>query len=222
MAEKKVLFVQIDSAAICIETVLQQILKPYPAGIYIKGNEHPSITPDDYFFRTERLGRNRIKEIEVKTIDDIQGNIFNEDGEIVITDRVTFNKQKFLSTQPTVAAYGRAVVRAGIKDFLDYLQVFKNHVTPGHAYIEQVYNDIVNPNFHNNKSYLQYEDIVKEHMEDHIYSSLREFVGVGKRGWDILLVTFDRDSAKIEDGGDYRIHRYMEEHGHEHTNKSKD
>ncbi len=220
MADKKALALSIDNAAICIENALQQILKPYPTGIYIKGNELPSIQPGDYCYRLDRLGRGRIKEIEVRTIDDVLGNVYNEDGEIIIMDRVAFQKERFLSTLPTVSAHGRNIVRNGIKDLIDYLQIYKNHHSLGSCtkHIQEVFELVINPNYHNSKTYRQYEDIVIQHIEDYIYPTIREWVGVGQRTWDVLIAVFDRDTVRIENNGDFRIHRYMEEHGQEHTN----
>ncbi len=215
MANDKMLVISIDNAAVCIENSLQQILKPYPQGIYIKGNELPSIVPDEYFYRVDRSGRGKVKEIQVRFIDDIHSNVFNEDAEIVINDRVAMNKERLLSTLPTVPAYGREVTRAVIRDILDHMQIYKNLSVEHRPHLESVFECVINPNYHNNKTFKQFSDIVEQHTQDFVYTEIVRFVGA--RTWDILIPRFDRDTARIENMGDYRIHRYMEEHGHEHA-----
>ncbi len=207
------LLISIDNAAVCIENALQQILKPYPVGIYIKGNELPSIVPNDYFYRVDRISRGKVTEKQVKSIEDIEGNIFNEDGEIVINDRVSNSKDRLLSTLPTVPAYGREIARAVIKDILDYMQIYKN-IGLDHHNLEAVFERVISPHYQNTKTFKQFCDIVQQHTQDYIYEEIQRFVGT--KTWDILLVKFDRDTVRIENKGDYRIHRYMEEHGHEH------
>lgn len=214
MADDKTLLLSIDNAAVCIENALQQILRPYPQGIYIKGNELPSMIPGEYFYRVDRLAPGRLNEVQVKNIDDVLGNVFNEDGEIVITDRVAQNKLRLLSTLPTVPAYGRQIARAVIKDILDYMQIYKN-MTVEHKHLQAIFELVINSNYHDTKTYRQFEDIVEQHTQDYIYMEIQRFVGT--RTWDILLPSFDRDTVKIDNKGDYRIYRYMEEHGHEHS-----
>lgn len=215
MSDETILCLPIDNAALTIENALQQILKPYPEGIYIKGNELPSIVPDEYFYRIDRSGRDKVKEVQIRSIDDIIGNIFNEDGEIVIMDRISNNKTRYLSTLPTVPAYGREVARAAVKDLLDYLQIYKNVSGSDHQHLRQIFEVVVNKGYNDNKIYRQFEDIVEQACDDYLYREIQKFVK--GRTWDVLVTKFDRDTIKIENKGDYRIQRYMEEHGHEHN-----
>jgi hypothetical protein len=198
-----------------IENALQQILKPYPEGIYIKGNELPSITPDEYFYRMDRVRRDVIKEVQVRSIDDVTGHVYNEDGDIIILDRIALNKTRLLSTLPTVPAYGREVARAAVQDLLDHLQIYKNVGGTDRKYLQQVFETVINPIYHDQKTYRQFEDLVERACDDFIYKEIMAFSK--GRTWDILVPKFDRDTIKVENKGDYRIHRYMEEHGHEHN-----
>lgn len=215
MAEKTLL-ISIDNAAMAIENALQKILRPYPEGIYIKGNELPSVVPGEYFYRVDRLAPKRLNEIEVRTLDDVLGNVFNEDGEIVISDRIANSKTRLLSNLPTVPAYGRIIVRAVIKDILDYMQIYKN-VGPEHHHLQTAFDCVIHSNYKDNKTYRQFEDIVEQHTQDYIYTEINSWLG--NRTWDVLVLSTDRDTAKIDNMGDYRIHKYMEEHGHEHKHR---
>lgn len=212
MDENKSLLLSVDSAALNIENALQQILMPYPKGIYIKGNELPSITPDEYFYRIDRTGPNKLKEIQVTTIEQVVGNIYNEDAEIVITDRVAARKEQLLSTLPTVPAYGRQVARAVIRDILEFVQIYKRlHVD--HFHIRQTFDKIINPNYNNPKTFRQFEDIVAQHTQEYIYNEIQRWCGA--RTWDILIPTFDRDTVRIDNKGDFRIHDWNEKFGSE-------
>lgn len=214
MADVRTLLLSIDSPASNIENALQQILKPYTPGIYIKGNELPSIIPNEYFYRIDRLAPKNLKEIQVRTIEDIMGNIFNEDGEIVVTDRIANSKSRLLSTLPTVPAYGRLIMRAFVRDILDHVQIYKN-INAEHRHLQAIFESVINANYHNGKTYRQFEDIVSQNTTD-THTDIIQFLGSVKT-WNILIPTFDRDTVRIENTGDYRIQKWMEEHGHEFT-----
>lgn len=203
------LILPIDNEAIAIERAIQAIVIPYPSGIYIRGNEIASVDSKGFFYRLERHKPKLFKEVEVKTIDDIHGNVFNEDGEIVISDSVSLYKEKMLFSSPTVPVIGRDIVRAYVRDVLDFTQIHKN-VKRTYGNLKKAYQHSVNKVYNNEKNYESFESIVTDTCFQ-LYADIKGFSG--KRTWDILIPSFNKDTITIENNGDYRIQDWMKRYG---------
>ncbi len=213
----RVIVIDIANIAAFIENHYSDVIYDYPAGIYLLGTDKPVILPKEYYYRIIRNGVNDYTEIPVSCYDDLEGVIYDKNGEMVLNGHMTYYKDKFLKLNaPFGSVFGRKVVLAYANDLLDTLQLFKGTPFTNQS-LRAVYKEWIRENTNDSRcTFENFIDYVHTMMYE-VRTAIMKFTN--NRTWSIIIASSQHDQLKIEDKGDYRIHKFIEEHGNEYLSK---
>lgn len=213
MKTKDTLILNIETEALLIEDAIKAICKPYKTGIYLSNKSDPIIIPGKYYYRIERISQGNLKEIQVKTIEDINGVVYNKDGEIVINDFISRNKKNYLFTEPTIPVYGRKYIESLVRDYLQNARMYDNcgdNCSNSYRYMNDTFNNITKEENINSPNYLIVEELVLNSTIE-TRQKLVEFIGT--KTWDVIIPTFTKDVIILENTGDFRVQDWMQKFG---------
>lgn len=185
-----------------IEIIFGKYLIPIETGIYIVGRIKPAMVPNEYYYRKNydrSNGNLTITDIQVKTIDDINGNVYNIDGATVIP----MIKKQMLSNEPTVPVQGLRLVFA----FIDLILIENSAwITNRHINSETILRQFIKPEWQDSPNiYAMIEDILIG-----IKTDLLSFIGTNK--WIMHTAKNIGSDVLIEQLIDFRIYQWTLEH----------
>ena len=185
-----------------VESLARDYLQPPKIGIYMKGSTSPIMVDGCYYFKKDKGPNGETIETPILKIEDIKGNIFNQDAELIIPARIT----SMVSDEPTVPVQGLKMVSAFVQKHLDDHSAWSRKAPMS---LEDVWSDFIKPEYlHTEKTHDLVESIA-ELMID-IRTDVNHFIGNDK--WVMHFMRKRGIDLFVEKSIDYRIHQWSIEH----------
>ena len=185
-----------------VERLAREYLQPAKLGFYMKGGTTPVMVDGCYYFKKEVGPNGELVEIPILKIEDIKGNIFNQDAELIISSR----NIALLSDEPTVPVQGLNMVSAFVQKHLDDHSAWSRK---GPTQLEDIWAEYIKPEYlHTEKTHDLVESIA-ELMID-VRTDVNHFIGNDK--WIMHFMRRRGKDLFVEKSIDYRIHQWSIEH----------
>lgn len=189
------LMIDITAAAYKLKKVCADKLEPLPPGIYARGRWAPLVKANtELFVFSQTSGKyEKIKDLmDVKKPD----HVFNSDGEIVIPRFMMADKERMLSSEPTMPYAESLVTKAYCETLIENINPFKTcrYNNTMYRLFKHEYAD-----FHEIDS--GFSEAVRV-MRDEVFSF------IGRDNWHVYFVRLSEDMLVIDKTTDYRIQQY--------------
>ena len=203
------------SSASLIDQQYGRFLLPPPKGIYKVGEVNPCMFLTKTYFHEDEKGSfftdKTFFQFSGKTIlpiSDIRlvkSNVYDETGKIVIPAYMMLDKERYLSSEPSVPYRGILLVELLIRNFIDFVSSI-----PGRRrYPGRIESHLI-PEFINNSVVDSLEVICQS-----LFLQIEQFIGNDR--WHIYYIKRVQFDIIIEKTIDYRIHYYNVQHSQENT-----
>jgi hypothetical protein len=190
--------------ALMIEAVAGPYLRKiqYRAGAYIEGSDTPLIVFDRNYYCIKIDSHGISNKRLINCIGDISGNVFNGNGELVTTVRNT----SFLLSEPTYPIRGIKIIQEYVNKILTDNSAWVNR---GPLPTSSLWHDYISHEYLNTG---EVYDLIENLLVD-VRVDLKDFIGDDR--WFMFFQNMRVSDIIIERTCDYRVHSWMEEHGHE-------
>lgn len=203
------------ASAVLIEQQFGEFLLPAPQGVYKNGEVDPCmLSTEPYFYDSEKgvfyTGKSFAQSTgnslqPIVDINTVKTNVYDKSGRVVIPAYMMADKEKYLSSQPTVPYRGVILVELLIRNFIDSV----SNIPGRKAYAGRIERH-VDPKFVNNDTVDSLEVICKS-----LFMQIDQFIGDDL--WHIYYVKRMQFDIIIEKTIDYRIHYYNAQHNSENA-----
>lgn len=202
--------------AMLIEQQFGQFLTPPPQGVYKIGEVDPCIHSGHSYFFKKKQGtfysqkggfvnnpESQIEDFEqITDINAVNSTVYDRTGKVVIPEHMMQQKDKYLSSKPTVPYRSILIVELLInKNIHDFSDIPNNRYQRFSNRIEQH----IDPRYVNEESVDTLQSICKT-----LFMRLNEFIN--NDTWHMYFVKRQQFDIFIEKTIDYRIHEYNRLH----------
>lgn len=190
------------------DEVINALVEP-PRGLYVKGHVKPLLNDIDFYYPRSRFKGPDARIVDFNAVFDLQEDILDESGKIVVTGFNLTNRKHLFTTEPTLPITAINVCHNVLMDYLfkycKYARGFRgSHVS---NFIKPEYRDMMDSEY--------FEDSLSDALDE-----LHEFTR--HHTWNIHFTKLNGTTLVIERMVDWRIFewtRMMYERQQEETNE---
>jgi hypothetical protein len=220
----KILILNALPNAVLIEQQFGQFLIPPPHGVYKIGEVDPCMHSGQSYYYKKKEGtyysqrggfvnnpQSQIEDFQLITdINKVNSAVYDRSGKLVIPEHMMQQKEKYLTSTPTVPHRGVLIVELLInKNIHEFSDIPTNRYRRFNSKIEQH----IDPRFVNEESVDTVQSICKT-----LFMRLNEFINGDT--WHMYFVKRQQFDIYVEKTIDYRIHEYNKLHSQQDAESS--